>query len=92
MGWKSATAAFIIVLLSFAALMLYTKSALERLRGGGADPLCQLNVVWEYTLVVIVAVLFVLVLVDVILRLGEAPRRELSLYHYAAYYSAGGRA
>ena len=78
------------MIMSFAALMLYTMRALERIRECGADLLCQLNVMWEYTLVVMVAVLFVLMLVDVILRLGEAPRRELSLYHYAAYYSAGG--
>jgi hypothetical protein len=89
-GWKSAAAAFIIVLLSFAALVLYTRHALERIRACGADPLCQLSIVWEYTLVVIAAVLLVLILVDVILRLGEAPRRELSLYPYAAHSSKGG--
>jgi len=42
--------------------------------------------------VVIIAVLFILVLVDVALRLGEAPRRELSLYPYVARVNAGGRA
>ena len=69
MGWRSAAAAFIIVLLSFAALVLYTRHALERLRECGANPLCQLSVVWEYTYIVIVAVLVVLILVDVVLRL-----------------------
>ena len=79
------------MLLSFAALMLYTKAELDKLRRCGADPLCQLAVVWEYTLVVIVAVLFILVLVDVVLRLGEPSEGRLSLYPRTAYCRAGGR-
>jgi hypothetical protein len=90
-GWKSAVAAFVTVLLSFAALMLYTRGVLDRMRACGADPLCQLSIVWEYTLVVIVAVLFILVLVDVVLRLGEPSERRLSLYPHAAHCRAGGR-
>ena len=92
MGWKSTVAALVIVILSFTALMLYTRSALGKLRQCGADPLCQLSMVWEYTLVVIVAVLLILVLVDVVLRLGEQSERKLSLYPYAACISTGGRA
>jgi len=44
-GWKSAVAALLVVLLSFAALVLYTRAELEKLRACGADPLCQLAVV-----------------------------------------------
>ena len=91
MGWKSTVAALVTVLLSFAALMLYTKAELEKLRRCGADPLCQLSIVWEYTLVVIVAVLFVLILIDVTLRLGEPSERRLSLYPRAAHWRTGGR-
>lgn len=92
MGWKSVAVALLIVLLSFAALVLYTRRELEKLRACGADPLCQLAVVWEYTLTVIPAVLLILILVDVVLRLGEAPKRELSLYPYAALQYTGGKA
>ena len=92
MSWRSAAVAFIIVLLSFAALVLYTGRTLERIRECSADPLCQLSVVWEYTLTVIVAIFILLMLVDAVLRPEEAPRRELSLYPYAAHSSTGGRA
>jgi hypothetical protein len=88
---KTTVAALMIVMASFIALVLFTKAELGKLGACGADPLCQLSVVCEYTLVVVLAVSIVLVLVDAVIQLGGQPERKLSLYPHTAWISAGGR-
>jgi len=72
---KHALALVLTVVFFSAILLLYTHHSLERLRVCNTDMLCQLYIVMEYTMVIIVATLLVLVIIDVILRLWEAEKR-----------------
>jgi len=92
MSGKHAVAALVLVLVFSIALMAYTKMALERLAACGANPVCHVAVVWEYTLVVITAVIALLIAVDAVLRLGEVSGKRISIYCCAAAGRMGERA
>jgi len=92
MSGKHVVAALVLVLLFSVALVAYTKAALERLALCGANPVCHVAVVWEYTLVVVTAVIALLVAVDAVLRLCKVSGKRISIYCCAAADRIGERA